>query len=68
MKIDTYSDAVKCDLCDEIAKNLSDAHAHCWDWFTGCLLATFHVCPQCQSKNRSSVLAKRQEAGIKGPP
>ena len=55
---------LKCDLCGGLARDENDAHRHHWDWFTGRLLATFHVCATCQGRRLKELDEKRREAGI----
>jgi len=53
--------SVQCDLCDKTAKFNVAAKAG-WQWFTGYLPETFHVCDGCKVSQKEIVAAAFQKS------
>jgi hypothetical protein len=54
--------ALTCHFCPAWVESQTHAHKWGWDWFTGRLPATVHVCPSCQDQHRREVFDLKTKA------
>lgn len=56
---------IKCIFCKTSVFDLREAERAGWDWFTGKLKKTVHVCPKCLQSRQQEVAQLREQAGVK---
>lgn len=54
----------KCDICGAVAGSSQAATRLGWDWFTGTMPKTFHVCQRCKKTHAKMIDGKRVAAGM----
>lgn len=61
----TTNAMIECYFCKASVLDLRYAERKDWDWFTGKLSQTVHICPKCQRSEWKAVEQLREKAGVK---